>query len=290
MDPREAHGGAEPRSANPAQPAGLGLIRRGGRGLIAMATGTHARSIRGRSSTVYGDPELRRFLAREIHDGVTQTLTTLLVEVANFRADQKERCDVTEQFEAVEASVREVIASLRELVYNLRGEPTTSARSFMEMVAIQLNDFGEKTGIETRLTVLEGWPSKLKSSATANLRRIVGEALVNVRRHSCASHVTVAMGMEGDSFASIAISDDGRGFEPELLGQPGMGIVGMRERGGLLGGRLQIETAGGAGTTIRVTVPVTALTCSGSSRAARWSGLKGTLADRAPATHEAARD
>jgi len=98
------------------------------------------------------------------------------------------------------------------------------------------------------------------------------------------------MGMEGDSLASIAISDDGRGFEPELLGQPGMGIVGMRERGGLLGGRLQIETAGGAGTTIRVTVPVTGLTCSGSSRAARWSGLKGTLADRASAIHEAARD
>ena len=251
---------------------------------MAMAIGTQARSARRRSSTTHGDPELRRLLAREIHDGVTQTLTTLLVELANFRADQSERCDVLAQFDAVEASLRDVMANLRELVYNLRGQATTSAGTLSEMIAVQLKDFEDKTGIETRLTIAEGWPSKLRSSAAANLRRIVGEALVNVRRHSGASHLTVVLGIEGDALASIAIADDGRGFEPELLGQPGMGIVGMRERAGLLGGRLQIGTDDGVGTTIRVTVPITALTCSRGPRAARWSSLKRTVADRAAAT------
>ena len=236
---------------------------------MAMALHTESRSERRRSSTVQRDAEVRRFLAREIHDGVAQTLTTMLIELANFRADQNEQCDVHAQFEAIESSLREVIASLRELIYNLRGEAATSTSSFAEAVTAQLNDFEAKTGIKTRLTIGEGWPSQLKTPAAANLRRIVGEAVVNVRRHSGATHLDVVMGMEGDALASIAIADDGRGLDPELLCQPGMGIVGMRERAGLLGGRLNIGTLGGVGTTIKVVVPISALACPGAPRAVR---------------------
>lgn len=233
-----------------------------------MAIGSPARSARGRSATAHGDSELRRFLARELHDGPTQTLTTLLLELADFRADQHERCDVVAQLDAVEAALREAIESLRELVYNLRGEPTVSASALMDLIAAQLNDFEYKTHIETRLTIPRCWPATLRSSAAANLRQIVGEALVNVRRHSGATHLTVEIGIDGDGLASVVIADDGRGLEPELLIQPGMGIVGMRERARLLGGRLQIRADKGAGTTVRVTFPVSAMTAARSSGAA----------------------
>jgi signal transduction histidine kinase len=86
--------------------------------------------------------------------------------------------------------------------------------------------------------------------------RIAQEALTNVARHSHATRVDVSLRTEGN-FLSLAVEDDGRGFEPrELSESKGLGVVGMRERAELIGGTLAIRSSPGEGTSVRLTVPL----------------------------------
>jgi signal transduction histidine kinase len=86
------------------------------------------------------------------------------------------------------------------------------------------------------------------------LYRIVQEALTNVVKHAGARRVTVLLALK-DGRASAVVEDDGVGFDPRAT-DSGLGLVGMRERLGLVGGRLQIESAAGAGTTLIAEVPL----------------------------------
>jgi signal transduction histidine kinase len=98
----------------------------------------------------------------------------------------------------------------------------------------------------------------LPSDVAVNLYRIVQEALHNVQKHARATHVSVRFTV-GAAEASIAIEDDGQGFAPgaaELTPHEGLGLVGMRERARLIGGRITIEAGPGRGTSVVVTVPV----------------------------------
>ena len=206
--------------------------------------------------------DVRTYVARELHDRVAQTLTTMLVELDEFRVGQDGRRSVLGEIDALQASIRQVLDSLRELLHDLRGEPRLVSEAFTEVVARLLAEFEKQTGIEAQLTVAPGWPARVKASAAVNLVRIIGEALANVRRHSGATHVTVTMAPDGNSDVSISVTDDGQGFTPMGVGQLGMGIVGMRERAVLLGARLQISSHDDTGTTIRVIVSGRALSDS----------------------------
>jgi signal transduction histidine kinase len=148
-----------------------------------------------------------------------------------------------------------VLNNLRDVLHDLRGESPLLAESFGEAVAALLADFERQTGISSRLTIQPEWPARLKTVAADNLYRIISEALVNVRRHSGASSVSVALQVSDGSEVAITVSDDGCGFEPGWAGALGMGAAGMRERALCLGARLQIDSGSGAGTTIRMTAP-----------------------------------
>ena len=85
------------------------------------------------------------------------------------------------------------------------------------------------------------------------LYRLVQEALTNARTHGDAAHV--ALTVERTTYCvRITVADDGVGFDPEAS-TDGFGLLGMRERAALLDGTLEIESAPGQGTTVRVTLP-----------------------------------
>jgi two-component system sensor histidine kinase UhpB len=199
--------------------------------------------------------EIRRELARELHDRVAQTLTTMLIELENFKLEPNDRQSVLRQLGEIQESTRDVLTNLRHVLYDLRDE-TGIEEGFAETVRVLLDRFEERTHVKVRLSVSPSWPSRLRSQAALNLYRIIEEALTNVRMHSRAGLVEVALGPMLGSQLAVSVKDDGRGAESATGDRvPGMGVLGMQERAVLLGGRLEVESTAGGGTTVRAILP-----------------------------------
>jgi two-component system sensor histidine kinase UhpB len=198
---------------------------------------------------------IKQHVARELHDRVAQTLTGMLIELETFKVEQFGRESVLREATELQDSTRQVLQSIREMLYDLRGEPA-SEESFVSVLQGLLGRFEEKTRIAVELIVSPSWPNKLRSAAALNLYRIVEEALTNIRLHSGAQSVRVALEWLGGTELSVIVRDDGAGlYSAETLGLGGMGVLGMRERAVLLGGRLTVESNPGGGTTVQAVVP-----------------------------------
>lgn len=193
----------------------------------------------------------RRRLARELHDGTGQALTSILLGLS-----------AVEHADSVEAA-RRAAQSLRELVVATLREVRQLA---VDLRPKALDDFGlepalrrlgqsvrETTGLDVQVEARAGG-HRLPAEVETAVYRIVQEALGNVLRHADARHVSVVLTRKNGT-VSIVIEDDGCGFDP-LAPAAGMGIAGMRERVSLLDGVLDLESAPGAGTTIVVAIPL----------------------------------
>jgi signal transduction histidine kinase len=102
-----------------------------------------------------------------------------------------------------------------------------------------------------------------------SLYRIAQEGLHNVLKHADATHARVRVHYGGGELV-LEIVDDGRGFDEAHVSQGHLGVAGMRARAGLIGGRLEIESRPGTGTTVRVAVPAhSAPTSSGADSPAK---------------------
>jgi two-component system, NarL family, sensor kinase len=195
----------------------------------------------------------RRRIAGDLHDGVVQELTGVsLLLAAQARGSTVE----PQQALAASAAIRSSINSLRSLLVeiypaNLQEEGLASA------LADLLNSLGAR-GIETRLVdELEGAP--IDADATTLLYRAAQEALRNVVAHAAASEVRVTLDDHGGAFR-LTVDDNGRGFSTDTLDERVTdGHVGLLSLAGLvaeLGGQLDISSAPGTGTRVRVSVPV----------------------------------
>ncbi|HEX9097408.1 MAG TPA: histidine kinase [Candidatus Dormibacteraeota bacterium] len=199
--------------------------------------------------------EIRRELARELHDRVAQTLTTMLIELENFKSEQTGRQSVLRQLGELQESTRDVLGNLRRVLYDLRGE-TGIEDGFADAVRSLLARFQELTQVKVNLSVSPAWPSRLRAQAALNIYRIIEEALTNVRLHSGAGYVEVALGPALDSQVAVEVKDNGRGAESGAGTRvPGLGVLGMHERAVILGGKLEVESVAGGGTTVRAILP-----------------------------------
>lgn len=201
------------------------------------------------------EDEIKRRVARELHDRVVQTLTAMLVELESFKHKPVGWEDVQRQLDSVQGSTREVLTSLRQLLHDLRGEESLGD-TFVDAVGSLVSRFDEKTGISARLTVLPGWPDELTPVSSVNLYRLIEEALTNVRMHSRAQNVTVTLQPYSDAELSVAVWDDGRGVDATETRRVGLGTIGMQERALFLGGHVRIESQPGGGTTVLAVVPI----------------------------------
>jgi signal transduction histidine kinase len=194
----------------------------------------------------------RRRLARELHDETGQALTSILLGLKPL-----EQAVSGEDALAAIASVRELVVSTLQDVRRLAVELRPSALDDFGLVpAIErlVETFRDQTelrvDLETNLAA-----ERLPAEAETTIYRIVQEALTNIVKHAEATHVSVLLTTRGGTVAAV-IEDDGRGFDPEAVDEVGLGLVGMRERLALVGGRLRIESAGGAGTSLVAEVPL----------------------------------
>jgi two-component system sensor histidine kinase UhpB len=216
------------------------------------STTSHANNSHPANSHATDSAEIRRMLARELHDRVAQTLTSMLIELENFKVDQIGNQSVLREVDVLQESTRDVLNNLRHVLYDLRGHASTE-EGFVESVRALLARFQEKTHVKAILSISPAWPPSLPSAAALNLLRIIEESLTNVRLHSGARLVEVALGPAAGGQFAVEIRDDGRGAESGAGHRaPGLGTLGMRERALILGGRLEVETADRGGTTVRV--------------------------------------
>ena len=203
---------------------------------------------------------VRQWLARELHDSVAQTLTGMVIEIEQAKAEQAGRRGAVESLESLQASTRKVLANLRQTMLTLRGEPTLGP-NLNDWLTDLLESFNAETGIETKLLGADSWPLPLSMHASINLCRIVEEALHNVRLYSGAHEVLVSLSQD-NGVARLYIRDDGRGRTVnDGSAWQGLGTLGMKERAMLLGGEFRVESGFGNGTAIEITLPVGNLAC-----------------------------
>jgi len=204
--------------------------------------------------------EVKRQVARELHDGVAQSLTSVLLQMENFKQEQFGRLGVQREVTLLQGSVRDALNNIRELLYGLRGEALVHVGLVPALRRGVVKRIADSTGIDIRLSASRTWPRVVSADAALHLYRIVQEALNNVVLHSRARSVRVRMEVSADHKAVITIADDGRGMPADCdLHSSRFGLVGMRERAALMGGDLRVGSAAGRGTTIRLTIPMEAL-------------------------------
>jgi signal transduction histidine kinase len=193
----------------------------------------------------------RARLARELHDETGQALTSILLGLKGL----EEAVD-TDEGRASVAALRELVVSTLRDVRGLAVELRPAALDDFGLVPAleRLADtFREKTGLDVALEARLG-DGRLDPTLETTLYRIVQEALTNVLKHAEARRVSISL-VRKDGSISAVVEDDGRGFTPEAPQREALGLIGMRERVGLVGGRISIESAPGAGTTLAVEVP-----------------------------------
>ena len=149
-----------------------------------------------------------------------------------------------------------LIGSPRGIPAGLRPDPPDSA-GLLDVLRAEADRFARNGGVEVHLTLPDRLPPLAVQVRTAALR-VLEEALDNVARHAQARQVDIVLRLEGNR-ASLEVSDDGRGIEPEALtGAGSLGILGMQEHAGLLGGELRIQSPapGRTGTTVTLELPL----------------------------------
>lgn len=198
--------------------------------------------------------EERQRIARELHDDTAQRLAglMLMLKVAGGTADPKEREQrieqIREEIGAAADAVRRIARGLRPPILDEVGLPAA-----LESLVRSLR---HAHGLDIDLA-MERPVARMGPESELAMYRIVQEALSNAIRHSGASRVAVSLHAE-DHVLRAEVRDDGRGFSTERSfsdeGQ-GLGLVGMRERARHAGGTLEIDSAPGVGTRVRVTLP-----------------------------------
>jgi signal transduction histidine kinase len=191
----------------------------------------------------------RNRLARDIHDGLGHHLTVVQMQVQAARAvlpTDPAKADAV--LEKAQRQSTEALAEVRRSVSALR-----EARVAPPLVdgVKQLADDASAAGVPTELEVT-GTVRPLGSAAEESLYRAAQEGLTNVRKHAAAGWARLLLHYGDDGTVRLEVCDDGRGAAPA---GDGFGLLGLHERAERLGGRVDLESAPGAGTTLRMTVP-----------------------------------
>jgi two-component system CheB/CheR fusion protein len=199
----------------------------------------------------------RRRIARDIHDHVGQQLTVLrlkLEEAKKACGDNSPACTALDEID-------EIAGRLDKEVDFLAWELRPAALDDLGLALSVENfarEFSHHTGIRTEFHAVGMKRMRFAFEIETNLYRIAQEALNNVFKHAKGKHVSVLL-EKRDGAISLIIEDDGVGFNPKNRRNRtrGVGLIGMSERAKICGGKLEIESARGKGTTIFVRVPAT---------------------------------
>src|SRR5919199_2558333 len=194
--------------------------------------------------------EERARIAQDLHDEVNQALTAILLRLQATISDAPSglQSELKEIQTLAQQAMEELLTRARQL------RPTAlDDHGLVPALASQVSDFGERTGIKASFH-RHGELPQLSDEEQLVLYRVTQESLSNVAQHSDAGRVDVELSSVGRTI--LRVRDDGRGFRsvPKANGRAHLGLSGMRERALLVGGRLNIYSEPGEGTTIELTM------------------------------------
>lgn len=196
----------------------------------------------------------RKRIAREIHDELGQNLLALRLDISALHARASGRHPrLHERASAALEYIDTTMKAIRGIMNNLR--PPVLDLGLTAAIEWQVRQFERRNGVPCELLMNEEGREIPEAQATA-VFRILQESLNNVGRHACATQVRVELRID-DRALQFSIKDNGVGMFPgDRRKARRFGLIGIQERVTMLDGELQIESAPGQGTSLRITVPL----------------------------------
>jgi PAS domain S-box-containing protein len=195
----------------------------------------------------------RKNIAREIHDELGQQLTILKMDMSwlHQKLQQSEDAAILQKTGDTLQLLNDTIKTVRRIATELRPSMLDDL-GIIEAIEWQSKEFEKRTGIKisfgTGIAHL-----RVSNSIATSLFRIYQEALTNIARHARAKNVFSTIQLE-NGHVIMTIKDDGIGFDMQTLGiKKTLGLLGMKERTHMMGGRFDINSKAGEGTTIIIT-------------------------------------
>ena len=199
------------------------------------------------------EEDQRRRLARELHDEPLQLFLHLARSLGSLAGTPAAGPELSERLDQARRQALDAASRLRAIARDLR-PPTLDQ---LGLVAALRSLVADSEDVE--LTVVGEAPPRLAPDVELGVFRLVEEAVRNALRHARAQRVRVTLHF-GPSGLRAEVADDGCGFDVTLAGRLAadghLGLVGMTERARLLGGRLEVRSAPGAGTVVEAVVPL----------------------------------
>jgi signal transduction histidine kinase len=194
----------------------------------------------------------RERIARELHDGVIQSLFAVgmgLQATATRAGDER----LEKRIEGAVAEIDRAIRDLRNYIFGLR-PGILADRQLEEALRELARDFEERSGV-TSVVEVDAQVAAELSGRASDVIQLTREALSNIGRHAEAATCRVSL-RRVDGGAQLEVDDDGRGFDVKTVDGSGQGLRNIQERSQAMGASLDIESRLKEGTTIRVTIPV----------------------------------
>lgn len=206
------------------------------------------------------DEEARKKLARDLHDGPTQSVAAIAMRMSYIQKLYKKSPEqVPDEIKKVEELARRTTTEIRHMLFTLR--PLVLETQGMSAALNQLAEkMHEMHGQAVAVRVERGVENRLDYQQQGVIFYIVEEAVNNARKHARAKLISVLVGIQND-MAVVQIADNGVGFDVEKVkenyeSRASLGMVNMRERAELLDGSLNMESVKGKGTVITLLLPL----------------------------------
>ncbi len=206
--------------------------------------------------------ETRRKLARDLHDGPTQSVAAIAMRV-NFarRLIERNPQEASEELFKIEELARKTTKEIRHMLFTLRPLVLESKglRAALEAMADKMQ---ETFGQEVLIDVDDNIVAQLDMGKQGVIFNIADEAVNNARKHAQAAHIWVRLKASQRGLAILEIRDDGVGFDVEKIKSTyetrgSLGMINLKERSELINGVLQLQSKPGVGTRVQVYIPLT---------------------------------
>jgi signal transduction histidine kinase len=217
-----------------------------------MKAEQEARDLAGKILTVQEDE--RRYLAREIHDDLSQRLAASAIVAGNLQQKLHQTPEVREELGRLGGNLITICDDMHRLSRQM-SPAILDDFGLSDALRAECDRVADRDGIEAVFRSGDV-PPEVPHDIELGLYRIAQEALWNTSKHAKADRVAVDL-LADPEFICLEIRDDGCGFDPGLVtAKQGLGLASMRERARLLGGTIVIDAAPGAGVQISVRIPL----------------------------------